>query len=74
VIGTGGALTRLKAGSNILNNLRKERGKKLMPPVDAKVMIDQDYIMASMGVMGQKYPEAALRLMLKSMGCTEEVQ
>lgn len=74
VIGTGGALTRLKAGPTILSSLRKERGKKLMPPVDAEVMIDRDYIMASMGVMGQKYPEAAVRLMLKSMGYVGEVQ
>lgn len=73
IIGTGGALTRLKAGPAILANLCKERGKKLMPPVGARVLIDHDYIMASMGVMGQKYPETAVRLMLKSMGYAENV-
>lgn len=67
IIGTGGALTRLKAGPAILENLRKDRGKKLMPPLGANILIDHDYIMASMGVMGQRFPEAALRLMLKSM-------
>lgn len=68
IVGTGGALTRLAVGSEILANLRKERGKKLMPPTKAEVLIDQDYIMASMGVMSQRFPEAALRLMEKSMG------
>ncbi len=67
IIGTGGALTRLKAGPKILTNLRKDRVKKLMPTIDAKVLIDQDYILASMGVMGKRYPEAALRLIKKSM-------
>lgn len=73
IIGTGGALTRLKAGPEILANLRKERTKKLLPPMDAEFLIDQDYIMASMGVMSQRFPEAALKLMLKSMGKGEEI-
>ncbi|AZR74332.1 DNA mismatch repair protein MutL [Anoxybacter fermentans] len=67
IIGTGGALTRLKAGPEILGNLRRDRGKKLLPPLDAEVLIDHDYIMASMGVMSKRFPEAALKLMLKSM-------
>ena len=67
LIATGGALTRLQAGPTILGNVRKDRGKKLLPPLGAEVLVDHDYIMASMGVMGQRYPEAALRLMLKSM-------
>lgn len=67
IIGTGGALTRLAVGPNILANLRRDRGKKLMPSMNAQVLIDQDYIMASMGVMSKRFPEAALRLMKKSM-------
>ncbi len=73
IIGTGGALTRLQAGPEILSNLRKERSKKLLPPLKAKVLIDYDYIMASMGVMSQRFPEAALKLMLKSMDQGEEI-
>ncbi len=73
IIGTGGALTRLQAGPEILSNLRKERSKKLLPPLKAEVLIDYDYIMASMGVMSQRFPEAALKLMLKSMDQGEEI-
>lgn len=68
IIGTGGALTRLEAGPEILKSLRKNKGKKLLPPLDARVLIDHDYILAPMGVMGKRYPEAAIRLMKKSLG------
>ena len=67
IVGTGGALTRLEAGPEILTNLRKARTKKLLPSNNAQVLIDHDYIMASMGVMSKRFPEAALRLILKSL-------
>lgn len=69
VIGTGGALTRLPHGRQILEALiRAPRGKKLLPPPEAEISIDQDYIMASLGVLCKTHPEAALKLLLHSLG------
>ena len=69
VIGTGGALTRLPHGRQILEALiRAPRGKKLLPPPEAEICIDQDYIMASLGVLCKTHPEAALKLLLHSLG------
>ena len=39
----------------------------LFPKEDAKVLVDNDYIMASLGVLSKKYEEASLKLMLKSL-------
>ncbi len=69
IIGTGGALTRLKNGEDVLRNVKSDpKMKKLLPPKDAKVLIDTDYIMAQAGVMGAIYKDGALRLMKKSLG------
>ena len=39
----------------------------LFPKSDAKVLVDNDYIMASLGVLSKKYEESSLKLMLKSL-------
>ncbi len=68
VIGTGGALTRLPAGPEILKSLvERQPGDRLWPPRDAGILVDRDYILASVGVLSGKYPEAALRLACKSL-------
>ena len=43
-------------------------GTDLLPNKDVEILIDNHYIMASLGVMSKKYPEAALDLLLKSFG------
>lgn len=69
IVGTGGALTRLPGRERILNRVRTVgKGDRLYPTVNAKVLIDNDYIFASLGVLSKKYPEAALILMKKSLG------
>jgi len=68
LIGTGGALTRLERGRGILESLRTKASRQLLPPPEAEVLLDGKYIMASLGVMSRRYPEAALKLMLKSLG------
>ncbi|RCW41702.1 GlmL-related ornithine degradation protein [Halanaerobium sp. MA284_MarDTE_T2] len=69
IIGTGGALTKLKKNKKILANIRvKNVQKKLYPGMKADVLIDQNYIFAACGVMAKKYPEAAVKLMKKSLG------
>ncbi len=69
IIGTGGALTQLGMGRELLTHLRQDpRQRKLLPPVTAKVLLDQHYIMAAAGVLSQDYPEAALTILLASLG------
>ena len=72
LIGTGGALTRLAGGREILSSLRSEHSRQLLPPPEAEVLIDNDYIMASCGLMSKKYPEEALKLLLRSLDLRPE--
>ena len=73
VIGTGGALTRLPGGAEILRQALKRRElRKLFPPQDARVLLDGDYIMASLGALSRHHPQAARRLLLKSLGVFQE--
>jgi uncharacterized protein (TIGR01319 family) len=68
IIGTGGALTRLPAGVKILKSIRSQsNGEGLYPQKSAEILIDNDYIMASLGVLSKKYPDAALHLLRKSL-------
>lgn len=70
VIGTGGALTRLGVGTEILGNIKTDpRQRKLLPPKEARVLLDQHYIMAAAGVLSQHYLAAAQALLLQSVGC-----
>ena len=40
----------------------------LSPTEHAQVLVDNDYIMASLGVLSKRYPEAAVRLLEQSLG------
>lgn len=67
LIGTGGALTRLPGGRNIMEKIAsRDRKERLNPGKDVKILIDRDYIMASLGVMSRKYQIAALKLLQNS--------
>lgn len=73
IIGTGGALTRLENMESILKEIHLEgRGQKLYPKKEAEVLLDRDYLLASLGVLSLSYKEAALKLMLKSLGIDEK--
>lgn len=68
IIGTGGALTRLPNKVKILEKVCTHgKGLELYPTVAAKILIDEDYIFSSLGVLSKKYPEDALLLMKKSL-------
>lgn len=68
VIGTGGALTRLPNNVNILNEaIKRNSSQLLLPKEEVKILIDKDYIMASLGVLSKRYPKAALYLMKQSL-------
>ncbi len=68
IVGTGGALTRLPARIDILKSVAlSNKGDKLYPTKEAKILIDNDYIMASLGALGKVNPAAAVKLMKKSL-------
>ncbi len=68
IIGTGGALTRLPGRVEILKSIGLHgKGMGLYPGKEAVVLIDNHYIMSSLGVLSKRFPEAALKLMKDSM-------
>ncbi|QXM05955.1 GlmL-related ornithine degradation protein [Crassaminicella indica] len=68
IIGTGGALTRLPNRIEIMKEIAlNNKGDELFPKKGAEILVDNDYIMASLGVLSKRYPEAALLLMKKSL-------
>ncbi|MEY8368330.1 GlmL-related ornithine degradation protein [Anaerovoracaceae bacterium 42-11] len=72
IVGTGGALTRLPHRVEIMQEIAKhnETGMMLFPTEHAQILVDNDYIMASLGVLSKRYREAAIRLLEKSLGFT----
>ena len=74
IVGTGGALTRLPHHESILRTIadcNKNRMQLLPTPGAAKVLFDNDYIMASVGVLSKEDPESALRLLKESIRWNE---
>lgn len=72
IIGTGGALTRLPHRVEIMKKIltHNESGMMLLPGEHAQILVDNDYIMASLGALSVKYKEAAAKLLEKSLGIT----
>ncbi|MBI9100237.1 MAG: glutamate mutase L [Spirochaetaceae bacterium] len=63
IIGTGGALTRLGVGAELIAEVFLNGNKyDLLPPALPKVLIDTTYIMASLGVLSSEFPEDAALL------------
>ena len=69
IVGTGGALTRLPHRVEIMQEIAKhnETGMMLFPTEHAEILVDNDYIMASLGVLSKRYREAAIKLLEKSL-------
>ncbi|MBN2503877.1 MAG: glutamate mutase L, partial [Bacilli bacterium] len=68
-IGTGGPLTRLPSGVEIIRQALETKNELLLKPsANTQILIDSNYIMASLGVMAKKHPEAALILLKNSLG------
>ncbi len=73
-MGTGGALTRLPGGYSILGETRAAfgGGDRLLPPWDARIALDRDYIFACCGVLSRHFGhEAVVELMRHSTGLHE---
>ena len=69
IVGTGGALTRLPNRVRIMEEIARhnDTGMKLFPTEHAKILVDNDYIMASLGVLSKNYRDAAIKLMEQSL-------
>lgn len=68
IVGTGGACTRLPHREELLREITNNLlGDKLLPNKEAEILIDNDYIMASLGVLSKEHPDSALILLKKSM-------
>ncbi|MBR5000702.1 MAG: glutamate mutase L, partial [Firmicutes bacterium] len=70
IIGTGGALTRLPHRVEIMKKIASYNttGLLLFPSESAEILVDNDYIMASLGVLSKRYKEGTIRLLEKSLG------
>lgn len=70
IIGTGGALTRLPNRVEIMKKIAKhnETGLMLFPNTEASILVENDYIMASLGVLSKIHEKAAMKLLSKSLG------
>lgn len=69
IVGTGGALTSLPDRIKILKGITRQSSSSLMlaPGEHAEILVDNDYIMASLGVLSLRYREAAVKLLKKSL-------
>jgi uncharacterized protein (TIGR01319 family) len=68
IVGTGGACTRLPNRVTLLKEITKNLlGDKLLPNSETQILIDNDYIMASLGVLSKEHQESALILLKKSL-------
>lgn len=73
IVGTGGACTRLPNRIDLMREITKnDLGDKLLPNDDVEILVDNDYIMASLGVLSIEHLDSALKLMLKSLGLALE--
>jgi uncharacterized protein (TIGR01319 family) len=70
IVGTGGALTRLPRRVAMMEAIARhtETGHFLFPPETASILVDNDYVMASLGALSKRYPGAALKLLETSLG------
>jgi len=69
LIATGGALTRLPNRIKIIQRYLDEVDALCLKPMKTtKILIDQQYVMATLGVLSHLYPDAARRLLKTSLG------
>jgi uncharacterized protein (TIGR01319 family) len=57
VVGTGGALTRIEGGREILQTICTGAGKYLLPSVDARILLDANYLFSAFGTLSLDYPD-----------------
>ncbi len=57
VIGTGGALTLVDGGEEILRSVCTGAGKYLLPSSEAYIILDKEYRFSALGTLAQVYPK-----------------
>ena len=68
VIGTGGVLINNENAKEILREVNQKSNKKLeLRPTDPIFLIDELYILSAMGLLGQKHPKLAIKLMKENL-------
>ncbi len=67
IVLTGGALVNLPKTEQIVRDYLSKHPTKLLPNKNVPIHKDHDYIMASVGVLSLKYPEIAVKLLMKSL-------
>jgi uncharacterized protein (TIGR01319 family) len=55
IVGTGGALTRLEGGEEILSKIRLGPGTHLLPRESARIILDKNYLFSALGTIAQKH-------------------
>ena len=72
LIGTGGALTRLPGGIAMLEATRASAARaseRLLPPADARCVLDREYLLAAAGALSTRFPaDRVVALMRASCG------
>ncbi|SHH52951.1 GlmL-related ornithine degradation protein [Clostridium grantii] len=68
IVGTGGALTKLPKRVEILKSIIEiNNGLKLLPKNTAKILIDNHYIMASLGVLSKSHQKESIKLLKQTL-------
>lgn len=66
VVGTGGVIVNHHQPASILKGVAYDTSTpQMLKPEAPEFLIDEKYIMASMGLLGEEYPDVALRMMKK---------
>ncbi|MFZ2960603.1 MAG: glutamate mutase L [Candidatus Ozemobacteraceae bacterium] len=68
VVGTGGALTRIPGGEEILRGICRGPEKHLLPRPDAGILLDRGYLFSALGTIAQVYPDAVRATFLRLFG------
>ncbi|WP_432663882.1 methylaspartate mutase accessory protein GlmL [Wukongibacter baidiensis] len=68
LIGTGGVLTHSSNPRKILNGgLFCEENPHLLKPKSPEILVDKTYILSAMGLLAEKYPDHAIRILKKHL-------
>jgi uncharacterized protein (TIGR01319 family) len=68
VIGTGGAIINSNRPLEIMKNaLYDPASPGILKPINADIFIDTRYILAAMGILSERYPKTALRIIKREL-------
>ena len=66
VVGTGGVIVNHQSPGKILEGALYDEGTpEILKPQSPEFWIDEKYIMSAMGLLGEEYPDVAVRMMKK---------